>query len=138
MNESLRKVLGYPIDTPLKFWLKYWHKYIKELCDLDIYDIRIDNPHFLLKEIISEIEYNDFRNSENRSLFKDLLGKARRQDQVFEELYKVGIGVVLKNWDTSPLIVRTICDEILQSMDEGSYLERLAQKYNMSLRNRMF
>ena len=128
MNESLRKVLGYPIDTPLKFWLKYWHKYIKELCDLDIYDIRIDNPHFLLKEIISEIEYNDFRNSENRSLFKDLLGKARRQDSVFAELYKVEIGIVLKNWDASPLVVRTICDEILQSMDEGSYLERLAQK----------
>lgn len=128
MNESLRKVLGYPIDTPLKFWLKYWHKYIKELCDLDIYDIHIDNPHFLLKEIISEIEYNDFRNSENRSLFKDLLGKARRQDSVFAELYKVEIGIVLKNWDASPLVVRTICDEILQSMDEGSYLERLAQK----------
>ena len=110
MNDRLREILGYPTNTPLKFLLKYWHNYIKELCDLDIYDIRVYNPHFLLKEIVSEIEYNDFRNNENRSLFKDLLGKARRQDQVFEELYKVGIGVVLKNWDTSPLVVRTICD----------------------------
>lgn len=128
MNERLRKVLGYPIDTPLKFWLKYWGNCIKELCDLDIYDIRIDNPHFLLKEIVSEIDYNDFRNSENRALFKDLLGRARRQDKVFEDLYKVEIGVVLKNWDTSPLVVRTICDKILHSMDEGTYLTRLAKK----------
>lgn len=38
MKDSIRKVLGYPIDTPLKFWLKYWEYHLKELCDLDCFD----------------------------------------------------------------------------------------------------
>lgn len=83
MKDSIRKVLGYPIDTPLKFWLKYWEYHLKELCDLDCFDTQLDSPHFLLNEIISEIEYNNFRNSDNRRLFRELLGAACKQDRVF-------------------------------------------------------
>lgn len=128
MKDSIRKVLGYPIDTPLKFWLKYWEYHLKELCDLDCFDTQLDSPHFLLNEIISEIEYNNFRNSDNRRLFRELLGAACKQDRVFSKLYKTEVGYALKNWDQSPLVVKTVCNDILRSIAKYDYLNAIAQQ----------
>lgn len=124
MNDRKEKIT----DTPLKFWLKYWDYHIKELCDLDNYGIQLDSPHFLLLEIISEIEHNDFRNKDNRSLFKDLLGHTLKLDNAFAELYKIKIEVALQVWDNSPLVVKTILEQLLLSMNEYRYLNRIADK----------
>ena len=128
MNDRIKEILDYPTNTPLKFWLKYWDHRIKELCDLDDYGIQLNSPHFLLSEIISEIEHNDFANKDNRSLFKELLGRILKQDCAFSELYRVEAGVALKNWDNSPLVVKTIFEKILLSMNEHHYLNRIADK----------
>ena len=128
MNDRIKEILDYPTNTPLKFWLKYWDHRIKELCDLDDYGIQLNSPHFLLSEIISEIEHNDFANRDNRSLFKELLGRILKQDCAFSELYRVEAGVALKNWDNSPLVVKTILEKILLSMNEHHYLNRIADK----------
>ena len=128
MNDRIKEILDYPTNTPLKFWLKYWDHRIKELCDLDDYGIQLNSPHFLLSEIISEIEHNDFANRDNRSLFKELLGSILKQDCAFSELYRVEAGVALKNWDNSPLVVKTILEKILLSMNEHHYLNRIADK----------
>ena len=122
----MKGILSYPADTLLKFWLEYWDSRIKELCDLDDYGIQLESPHFLLLEIISEIDHNDFGNRDNRNLFKDLLGRALKQDNAFAELYRVEIGIALQNWDNSPLVVKTILDKILLSMNEFHYLTRIA------------
>lgn len=128
MNDRIKEILDYPTDTPLKFWLKYWDHRIKELCDLDDYGIQLNSPHFLLSEIISEIEHNDFANKDNRSLFKELLGRILKLDCAFSELYKVETGVALKNWDNSPLVVKTILEKILLSMNEHHYLNQIVDK----------
>lgn len=129
MNDRIKEILDYPTNTPLKFWLKYWNHRIKELCDLDDYGIQLNSPHFLLSEIISEIEHNDFANKDNRSLFKELLGRILKLDCAFSELYKVETGVALKNWDNSPLVVKTILEKILLSMNEHHYLNQIVDKY---------
>ena len=128
MNDRIKEILDYPTDTPLKFWLKYWDHRIKELCDLDDYGIQLNSPHFLLSEIISEIEHNDFANKDNRSLFKELLGRILKLDCAFSQLYKVETGVALKNWDNSPLVVKTILEKILLSMNEHHYLNQIVDK----------
>lgn len=128
MNDRIKEILDYPTNTPLKFWLKYWDHRIKELYDLDDYGIQLNSPHFLLSEIISEIEHNDFGNKDNRTLFKELLGRVLKQDNAFAELYRVEIGVALQNWDNSPLVVKTILEKILLSMNEHHYLNRIADK----------
>ena len=128
MNEPICKPLYSPTDMPLKFWLKYWNSRVKEFCDLDDYEIQLNSPHFLLLEILSEIEYNDFGNKDNRSLFKEQLGCVLKQDNAFAALYRVEVGVALKNWDSSPLIVKTILEKILLSMDEYHYLNEIADK----------
>lgn len=127
MNYNLRKVLGYPIDTPIKFWLKYWEYRVKELSDLDNFDIQLNNPHFLLEDIVSEIEYNNFRNLENRKLFKSLLGNIGKHDKVFSDLYAAEKVVIFNNWDNSPLVVKNICIKILHSMCNFEYLNAISK-----------
>lgn len=124
----MKDIFRQSADCRLDYWLKYWRCHIKDLCDLNDYDLQLDSPHFLLKEIITEIKYNDFKNSENRKLFKELLGKVQKLDQVFSELYRTEIGLALKSWDTSPLIVKSICSNILQSMDKCDYLNMIVNK----------
>lgn len=133
MNANLRNCLNLPTDTPLKFWLKYWKYYIKELCDLDTYDIQLSNPHFLLKEVVSEIEYNDFKNKDNRELFKCLLSRVLKEDFAFTELYKTEIQLALNKWDISPLIIKNICNTILQSMDNNFYLQKILSKLQSTI-----
>ena len=128
MNDRVKEILDYPTDTPLKFWLKYWEHRIKELCDLDDFDIQLNCPHFLILEVISEIEHNDFGNRDNKSLFKELLGRVLKQDIAFTELYRAEAGVALKNWDNSPLVVKQILGKILLSMNEYHYLNRITDK----------
>lgn len=128
MNCNLRKVLGYPIDTPIKFWLKYWEYRVKELSDLDNFDIQLTNPHFLLEEIVSEIGYNNFRNPDNRKLFKSLLGNLDKYDKAFSDLYAAEKVVIFNNWDNSPLVVKNICTKILHSMDNFEYLNAISKK----------
>lgn len=128
MNDNLRKIFNYPTDTPLKFWLKYWECYIKELCDLDNYGTQLDSPHFLLNDIVAEIEYNTFKNSENRKLFKDMLSKNLKSDKVFANLYHAQCALAFKNWDNSPLYVDSICKNILQSMENYDYLNAISSK----------
>ncbi|MFA6832120.1 MAG: hypothetical protein WCR36_07610 [Bacteroidaceae bacterium] len=133
MNDNLRKIFNYPTDTPLKFWLKYWKSYIKELCDLDNYGTQLDNPHFILNDIVTEIKYNSFQNSDNRKLFKEMLGKCLKSNEVFSNLYHTQCALAFKNWDTSPLYVDSICKNILQSMDKYDYLNVIAKKLKQSI-----
>lgn len=128
MNDNLRKILKYPTDSPLKFWLKYWDSYIKELCDLNRYDIKLDSSHFILSDVVTEIKYNNFKNADNRKLFKDLLGKNIKTDEVFAHLYGSQCSLALIQWDKSPLYVKTMCENILNSMHDFEYLNALSQQ----------
>ena len=128
MNDNLRKILKYPTDSPLKFWLKYWDSYIKELCDLNRYDIKLDSSHFILCDVVTEIKYNNFKNADNRKLFKDILGKNIKTDAVFAHLYGSQCSLAFKQWDISPLYVKSMCENILNSMQNFEYLNALSKK----------
>jgi len=128
MNDNLRKILRYPTDSPLKFWLKYWDSYINELCDLNRYDTKLDSSHFILNDIVTEIKYNNFKNADNRKLFKDILGRNRKSDVVFSSLYGNQCSLAFKQWNESPLYVKSMCENILTSMNSFEYLNALSKK----------
>lgn len=135
MQENLKKTSNISIVTPLEFWLKYWEHHIKELCNLDNYGTQLDSPHFIINDILFEIKYNSFKNSENRKLFKNMLGDSLKSDKVFSNLYNAQCSLAFKNWDNSPLYVSSICKNILQSMDKCDYLNAIAKKLEQSINN---
>ncbi len=127
MNPHLRKALGLPDSTPLKFWLRYWDESVSEFTKLDKFDLHLDNPHFLIEDILSEIEYNSFQNSDNRQYFKSTLGKCLKNDTAFAAICRTQCALALKDWDSSPVYIRTLCQEMLQCINE-KYVDTIIDK----------
>ena len=124
MNQRIRELLGLPDSTPLKFWLRYWDESVSDFTKLDKFDLQLDNPHFLIEDILSEIEYNSFQNSDNRQYFKSTLGKCLRNDPAFASICSTQCALALKDWDSSPIYVRSLCQEMLQCINE-KYVEAI-------------
>lgn len=118
MDQRIRELLGLPDSTPLKFWLRYWDESVSDFTKLDKFDLQLDNPHFLIEDVLSEIEYNSFQNSDNRQYFKSTLGKCLRNDPAFASICRVQCALALKDWDLSPIYVRSLCQEMLQCINE--------------------
>lgn len=116
-----------PDSTPLKFWLRYWDESVSEFTKLDKFDLHLDNPHFLIEDILSEIEYNSFQNSDNRQYFKSTLGKCLKNDTAFAAICRTQCALALKDWDSSPVYIRTLCQEMLQCINE-KYVETIIDK----------
>lgn len=127
MNPHLRKSLGLPDSTPLKFWLRYWDECVSEFTKLDKFDLHLDNPHFLIEDVLSEIEYNSFQNSDNRQYFKSTLGKCLKNDTAFAAICRTQCALALKDWDSSPIYIRTLCQEMLQCINE-KYVDVIIDK----------
>lgn len=127
MNPHLRKSLGLPDSTPLKFWLRYWDESVSEFSKLDKFDLHLDNPHFLIEDVLSEIEYNGFKNSDNRQYFKSTLGKCLKNDIAFASICRTQCALALKDWDSSPIYIRSLCQEMLQCIN-GKYVEAIIDK----------
>ena len=127
MNPHLRESLGLPDNTPIKFWLRYWDESVSSFIKLDQFDLQLDNPHFLIEDILSEIEYNSFQNSDNRQYFKSTLGKCLKNDPAFASICRTQCALALKDWDSSPIYVRSLCQEMLQCINE-KYVDAIIDK----------
>lgn len=127
MNPHLRESLGLPDNTPIKFWLRYWDESVSSFIKLDQFDLQLDNPHFLIEDILSEIEYNSFKNSDNRQYFKSTLGECLKNDPAFASICRTQCALALKGWDSSPIYVRSLCQEMLQCINE-KYVDAIIDK----------
>lgn len=127
MEQRIRELLGLPDSTPLKFWLRYWNESVSDFTKLDKFDLHLDNPHFLIEDVLSEIEYNSFQNSDNRQYFKSALGKCLKNDTAFASLCRTQCALALKDWDSSPVYIRTLCQEMLQGINE-KYVDTIIDK----------
>lgn len=127
MNPHLRESLGLPDSTPLKFWLRYWNESVSEFTNLDKFEMQLDNPHFLIEDVLSEIEYNSFQNLDNRQYFKSILGKCLKTDPAFASICGTQCALALKDWDSSPIYVRSLCQDMLQCINE-KYVDAIIDK----------
>lgn len=127
MNPQLRIALGLPDNTPLKFWLRYWNESTSNYTKLNQFDIQLDNPHFLIEDILSEIEYNNFQNSDNREYFRSALGRCLKEDPAFASICKTQCTLALKDWNSSSLYIRSLSQEMLKCINE-KYVEVIIGK----------
>ena len=79
----------------VRYWKEYWVHYANKLCKSNDYDVTINSPHSLIDNIISEIEYNDLKNKENRGLFRKQLGEWKNNESVFSSLFGNKVNLLL-------------------------------------------
>ena len=78
-------------STPLEYYQLYWEEYISDLLDPNNSEVIMQSPRMLIHEIISEITYHQFKNTENVAYYKTKLGEWLKKDRVFNELFKQDI-----------------------------------------------
>lgn len=129
MEENIRKILRLPIKEPIEYFERYWKYYTKELLDKDNYNLIPDSPRFVIDNIISEIEYNDFKNEENRKLFRMQLGEWNKKDEVFHSIFCKKVELLMKKWDCREctIYLLTICKQILTEMEQGIYYNAIME-----------
>ena len=128
MEQKEREILGIPVTEPIEYWKKYWSHYVGKLCEKDNSGIILDSPHILIDTIISEIEFNGLKNTENRKYFIESLGNYKRKDPVFEALYgqKAKLLISSLNHPECAGYSLSICKHIIEDMEAGHYFDHLA------------
>lgn len=127
MEQKEREILGIPISEPIEYWKKYWSHYVGKLSEKDNSGIILDSPHILIDTIISEIEYNGLKNTENRKFFIESLGNYKKEDPVFEVLYSQRVKLLISSLSHPECAgyALSICKRIIEDMETGCYFDHL-------------
>ncbi|MFA5045636.1 MAG: hypothetical protein WC542_06885 [Paludibacter sp.] len=129
MKDSIRKILGVPVKTPIEYWEKYWMYFTKKLGDKDNYEFSLDSPRFLIDNIISEIEYNNLKNKDNSQLFRAQLNEWDKKDVVFKKLFHNKVAILQQKWgDITYKYILSICKQIKAEFNSGIYFDRLLEQ----------
>lgn len=114
----------------VRYWKEYWVHYANKLCKSNDYDVTINSPHSLIDNIISEIEYNDLKNKENRGLFRKQLGEWKDNESVFSSLFGNKVNLLLARFDDASCIqyLLLICRQIKDALVKGEYLDALLDR----------
>lgn len=127
MNENIFDSEKEQIKESIRYWKKYWIHYANQLCKSNDYNVTINSPHSLIDNIISEIEYNDLKNKENRALFKKQLGEWLKKDKVFSSLFGNKVKLLIARFEDTSCIqyLLLICKQIKNELETGKYLDSL-------------
>ncbi len=66
-------------EKPIQYFQWYWIDYINALLDKNNIDTCMESPRMLLNEILSEIQYNKFRNADNIKIFQTKLSDWKKK-----------------------------------------------------------
>jgi len=144
MKDSIRKILGVPVKTPIEYWEKYWSYFIEKLGDKYNYEFSLDSPRFLIDNIISEIEYNNLdKSKDNTQLFRTQLREWDKKEVVFNKLFYSEVASLQQKWDeffqqtgkqkqiNRKIYCRdilSICKQINNKINKGTYFNSLLEQ----------
>lgn len=106
-----------PISTRVDYWQKYWKARVRDIVNSERLGSKIESPRFLLESIISDVKYLNSPNKEVWKVYKEIFGTWEKQE-IFSQ-YKNHCIFALNNWDQKPILVSSICSQIMRKMDEG-------------------
>lgn len=122
---------GVRISSRVDYWQKYWCSRVRDLMSPENRGSKINSPRFLLESIISDIKYLNSPNKEIWKVYKEILGGWEKND-IFST-YKNYCAFALKNWDQKPLLVSSICSQIIRNMDSGELFSIIIDKLSSVL-----
>ena len=122
---------GVRISSRVDYWQKYWCSRVRDLMSPENRGCKINSPRFLLENIISDIKYLNSPNKEIWKVYKEILGGWEKND-IFSP-YKKYCAFALKNWDQKPILVSSICSQIIRNMDSGEFFSVIIDKLSSVL-----
>ena len=124
-------------ESTIQYFQWYWTDYVGTLLERDNITEHVDSPRMLLHEIISEIQYNGFKNSQNTNLFQNQLREWIDKDKVLVSIAGVEIKLALGKYFKKQTrhILSEYCNKILSLLDEQNYTDKLIDHLVQYLEN---
>lgn len=112
---------------PVEYFQLYWSDYVSTMVSKNDDDVHLDSPRMLLYEIISEIQYNKFKNKENIDYFRQTLSDWVKQDTVLRSIAGTEITNALSRYFNAQKqkMLMEVCHHIIRKLDENNYVDRL-------------
>lgn len=112
----------------IEYWKLYW-KYFTDNLNGKEYDTNLNSPRFVIDDILSEIKYNDFKNKNNRILFKKQLGYWYNNEKIFKDIFNLDVQLALSHFDEfNNKYLLSICNNIKKHMDNGEYFNLIYEQ----------
>lgn len=111
------------ITDNIRYWVDLWEDLIDHFTER-LYGLALENPRLLLKDIIDEIEFNNFRNVENKKYFQKMTDEVLKQDIAIQIILKSEWSLLrrefgLQRWS----YLRQLCKGLLTKFEDGAYFE---------------
>lgn len=115
------------IMKPVEYYQLYWTDYVSTLVSKDYDDVHLDSPRMLLNEIISEIQYNQFKNKENIDYFRHALSEWIKKDDVLKSIAGLEVTNALSHYfnPQKQKMLIEVCYHIIKKLDENHYVDKL-------------
>jgi hypothetical protein len=111
------------IEIKVQFWKDSWEDLIDDFLKKS-FGLRLNNPHLLIDDIITEIEENGFKNLDNKKYYYSILSEYLINDPVINKRLKSKFKILRKvfNSDRTSYILES-CKEIKELFQNGLYFE---------------
>ena len=122
---------GAPISSRVDYWQKYWSSRVRGLMAPDNRECKINSPRFLVESITSDVKNLDSPKKEAWKVYKEIFGTWEKQE-IFSS-FRSYCTLALRNWDLKPILVSSICSQIIQKMDKGELYDATIDKLSKVL-----
>jgi hypothetical protein len=112
-------------EERIEFWINMWESFIKNFLKKPSFGLNLYNPHILIEDIISEIEDNSFKNSDNKKYFYSKLNYYIENDPVIKKDLSSMFQIARRNFEPNKSnYLLEILKQIKLSFSNGFYFEK--------------
>ena len=111
------------ISEQVKYWVDTWEDLIDNF-HKNSYGLELFNVHFLIKNILEEIEYHNLKSDENRKHFIKMIQHVMDKDPSLNEELKVYLSAIKEALEKrKKSIISTTCSIMLDKLSKGYYFD---------------
>ncbi len=115
-------------NSKIHYWVTLWEEMLDNYND-ESFGINLKNPHFLILNILDEIESNQFKNKENKKYFIEQLGFFLANDPAVKINYNSEFKQIISKLQTNEYFyLKHLCHSIKKIFHNGEYFDLLYTK----------
>lgn len=115
------------VTDKIKYWVDLWEDLIDNFNEKS-HGLKLLNPHLLLRDIVDEIDSNDFGNKDNRKYFYDQLNFFLKNDPAIKRNFKTDFELIRRIFNSDRNIyLRQLCKNVYDIFQTGNYFRESFQ-----------
>ena len=115
------------ITDNIRYWVDLWEDLIGHFTER-LYGLSLENPRLLIRDIIDEIEFNDFKNSENRKYFQARSDEILKSDPAIQNILKTEWALLRREFGAQRwTYLKQACRGLLIKFEDGTYFKETSR-----------